>query len=61
MLIEQAWKLAPSQKKISEIHVLCMGFGELGEAVGSVGVGDGVVYWILDDEIVGDNDNGFQI
>lgn len=28
-----------------------MSFGELGEAMGSVG--DGVVHWILDDEIVG--------
>jgi len=30
-----------------------MSFGELGEAVESVGVGDGVVYWVLGDEVVG--------
>ncbi len=34
-----------------EVHVFCVGFGELGEAVGSVGLG--MYIGILDDEIVG--------
>jgi len=38
--------------------VLCMSFGELGEAVESVGVVDEALYWILDDETE-DNDSKF--